>query len=118
MRALALPLPLLLAACAAFPDVEAAIPADAIRGAPPPLVPLDGALAAVPPVDPGRDAGMAETAARAGALRSRAATLDAPGDADTARRLARLRARAAVLSRPAPDFEAVEAIAEDLAATP
>ena len=115
MRALALPL--LLASCASFPDVEAAIPPGTTRGAPPPLIPLGAALAAIPPEDPDRDAGLAATAARADTLRARAAALPAGTDPATDARLARLRARAAILSRPAPDQDALDAIADDLART-
>lgn len=110
-----LPTLLCLAACASFPEVEAKIPPGSVAGAPPPLMPLAEALAAVPPVDPGRDADVAATAAGAASLRARAASLEGRADgADVAARLARLRARAEVLSRPAPDIEAIEAIADDL----
>ena len=114
MRA-ALLIPALLAACASFPEVDAAIPADAERRAPPPLLPIGDVLRAVPPATGDPAAVISDTSARAAGLSGRAGRLRAGRTEDISDRLARLRARAEILSRPAPDAAAVDAMAADLA---
>jgi hypothetical protein len=89
-------LPLLLAACAEFPVLDARIPAAERAAPPPPLLPLTDLLAAAEavPSNPGFEGALA---AEAATLQAQAAAIPSPGASSEAERLAALQARAEAL---------------------
>lgn len=107
-------LALSLGACAQFPEVEAANRSSPPVGQPPALLPYSE-LATATAATPSRPSDLERLEERAASLQQ--GSVGRPATASEAAALEELRARAAILRQPVEDFEQLEALRQELAAT-